>query len=100
MSFVAPLLFAAALGDFSSDPQLAKYRNLPHDVRVFIDRRMGCGHWAGEGAEDPERVREIQAALRDLRCAALPHDEQALRRRYRASPKVLAALTETADLIW
>lgn len=72
---------------------------VPTEVKAFIDRRMGCAHWAGEGAEDRARAREIHRALADLRCSALERDERALRGRHRRSPAVIKALDETRDWI-
>lgn len=54
----------------------------PAPVRAFVERRSGCNHWAGEEPYDRERARDIEASLRSLRCARLPDDERALRRRY------------------
>ncbi|HEY8573516.1 hypothetical protein [Phenylobacterium sp.] len=88
------------LGDLSAYPELARYADLPRDVRVFIDRRMGCNHWLGEAAYDRDRAREIDRALRQLACVRLDLDESRLKRRHFRSPRVLKALDETRDHLW
>jgi hypothetical protein len=95
-----PLIFAASLGDLSNYPDMAKYADLPRDVRVFIDRRMGCNHFAGEEPYNEERARQLEAAARELRCRRLESDETRLRRRYVRMPRVLKALTDTRDDYW
>ena len=65
---------------------------LPRDVRQFVERRMECDHWTGEEPYDKARRREIEAAIRDLRCAAIDRDDQRLTHRYSDRPQVLEAL--------
>lgn len=66
----------------------------PAPVRAFVERRAGCNHWAGEEPYDRERAREIATALRSLRCARLPVDERALRRRHVRQRDVLDILDQ------
>lgn len=73
----------------------------PKDVKMFVDRRMGCMHWSGEdGGGEPGRAREIQRALRKLRCAQLAADEARLRVRHINDTALLRTLTETGDWMW
>ena len=69
----------------------------PVDVSLFLERRTGCDHWAGEDAYDAARGQAIAAAIEALRCDDLDRDEKRLRRRFAAMPAVRAALDE-ADL--
>ena len=69
----------------------------PAPARAFIDRRTGCNHWAGEEPYDAPRRKEIEAALKDLRCDRLDADEAALLRRYRGDPDLAALLDAVRD---
>lgn len=91
------LVLAVSLGDLSGYPEIAKYGRLPRDVRVLIDRRLQCEHWAGEEPYDRARRRQINAAIRGLRCETVEREEARLAKRYSRSPSVLKALTETRD---
>ena len=87
--WVRPLLYlvmvsASWAGSARSD--------LPKDVRQVLDRRQGCDHWLGEEPYDAERRRQIERVVRGLGCAHLEKDEARLRRRYAASPAIIAAL--------
>jgi hypothetical protein len=70
---------------------------VPTDVKVFIDRRIGCNHWSGEGSEEEARAREIRRALMTLRCDKLADDEQTLRARHAKTPVVAKTLDETRE---
>lgn len=94
---VLAMTMAVGLGDLSGYPEIAKYGPLPRDVRVLIDRRLQCEHWAGEEPYDRARRRQINAAIRDLRCENVEREEARLAKRYSRSPTVLKALTETRD---
>jgi hypothetical protein len=75
------------------DTQLrAITRGQPQPVVAFIQRKSACDHWAGEEPYDKARAAEMARAERRLRCAALDHDEFALRHRYRPNSHVLRAL--------
>ena len=47
---------------------LAATDPLPPDVKVFVERRSHCEHWAGEEPYDAPRAAEIEAALRQFHC--------------------------------
>jgi len=68
---------------------------LPADVTSFICRRAVCNHWAGEDAYDPDRARQIETAVKRLRCGSLSHDETNLQLHYSVEPDVLRALERT-----
>jgi hypothetical protein len=91
------LAMTLQLGAQAGDPELDRYGPLPAEVRVLIDRRADCNHWAGEEPYDRDRKREIQRAIRDLRCETVPREETRLRRRYAKLPQVLLALADTRD---
>jgi hypothetical protein len=82
------------------DDLRARIDRSPHDVATFIDRRIGCNHWGGEGnTEYPERERQVRHALAALRCDRIDGDERALRMKYRRKPQVLELLSETESLL-
>jgi hypothetical protein len=70
----------------------AQAPELPGEVRQFVERRMECDHWTGEEAYDKARGREINRAIRELRCDRIERDDRRLMQRYSSSPKVLEAL--------
>jgi hypothetical protein len=88
------LLLAPALGDFAhdADPELHALASLPADVRVHIDRAINCAHWSGEEGYDADRRRQIQAALRSLRCDVLDREAARLKRRYANNLPVLRSI--------
>jgi hypothetical protein len=97
------LLLAALAADVVPDfngtyqQQMAGVRNLPADVRAFIDRRANCNHWSGEEPYDQDRRVQIQSAVKELRCEDLLKDETALQRRYQSNQPVLKALALSQD---
>lgn len=92
---VAVLLGLSASSSQAADP-LAAYKSAragaPADVGIYMDRRAGCMHWAGEEPNDADRRAEINNAIADLKCAAIDADEAALRRKYASQPSALAAI--------
>lgn len=76
----------------SYEQQMAAVRDLPADVREFIDRRANCNHWFGEEPYDQERRAEILAALNELRCMTLDIDEAALKSRHSGNDAVFRIL--------
>lgn len=77
---------------------------MPLEVRTLIARRAYCNHFWGEptnpGSRDPAdrgRIRQIEQALRELRCASVEGEERRLGRRYAKAPAILKALDETQD---
>jgi hypothetical protein len=70
------------------------------DVKTFIDRRMGCNHWSGEGSEEKARTLEIRRAMIVLRCEKLSDDERTLRAHHAKTPAVAKTLDETREWMW
>jgi hypothetical protein len=84
----------------AGDDLRARIDRSPQDVATFIDRRIGCNHWGGEGGtEYPERERQVRHALAALRCDRIDQDDRALRMKYRRKPQVLELLRETESLL-
>jgi hypothetical protein len=97
---VLALLMAAAVtwGGFEDFPQATpEMRAMPLGVRTLIERRAYCNHWWGEYAYDGPRGRQINEALRELRCSTVAREDRRLRRRYAKAPGILKALDETRD---
>jgi hypothetical protein len=70
----------------------------PPAIRRYVERRAMCNHWGGEPAWDAGRQRQIDRAMRALRCAALDREEAALRRRYAHRRAAIAVIEEAANL--
>jgi hypothetical protein len=87
---VCPFLILGLLG--MNAAQATASPTPPYDVARFLDRRMNCDHWAGEEPYDADRRREIDAAIRHLRCDAIARDERRIRKRYASRPAVLELL--------
>jgi hypothetical protein len=71
--------------------------DLPKEVAAVVMRRADCNHWMGEEPYDKARAREIERAIRQLKCDSLPGDEATLRKRYMDDPKVINALDRAQD---
>jgi hypothetical protein len=78
------------------EPASAEQR-LPADVARFLERREGCDHWAGEEPYDADRRREIEAAIRKLRCTSMERDAAGLGKRYAGRKEIVAKLAETKE---
>lgn len=97
-----PILFFAAsvclmAKQAPTDVEALK-KGVPKDVASFIDRTFECNHWGGEEPYDAKRAKQIERAVKRLRCDGLPRDEKKLRKKYRNNPKVLKALDEADNL--
>lgn len=66
----------------------AARHHAPKDVKAVVDRWEDCAHWGGEEPYDKERGREIDRALKALRCDGLPRDVAFLRHRYAGKASV------------
>jgi hypothetical protein len=75
----------------------ARLAEQPRAIRHFVARRMECDHWAGEEPYDAARRREIERAIRALRCGQIETDEVALRHRFARYPEIIVILDETRD---
>lgn len=78
----------------------AKAANVPtpKDVESLIDRITGCNHWAGEEAYDKERAKQINQAVKNLRCHQLDSDEKTLRRKYKNKANILKILNKKTKI--
>ncbi len=66
----------------------------PQDVRMFVERREGCEHFAGEDGANAARRQEIDDAMRKLRCDRLEIDAQRMLGRYSGKPDVVKLIRE------
>ena len=70
----------------------------PQSVRDLIERRISCNHWAGEDAhDDKERLAEILAAAKELKCQSLDQEQQALELKFKNQPKIVGLLKASRD---
>ena len=82
----------------AQDELLRAEQGQPKSVVALMDRYAGCNHWLGEEPTDPERARDINKAVTELRCAQLPQDAAKLKKRFSGNPKVLEAIDAAKDL--
>jgi hypothetical protein len=86
------------------DDSEARWCSYPHEVRVFIEKRQGCGHFRGEPVPEPEndpggeRKQDIHAALAKL-CRGTDSELERLRAKYRDDADVSKALATFEDRI-
>jgi hypothetical protein len=92
------LCLAAAPAFASDDPVDALKKGQPREVRQLIDRLVGCTHFAGEEGYDAERRREIESAMKELRCDRLDRDEAAALKRYAKQPATIRVLQQARAL--
>ncbi|WP_340676501.1 hypothetical protein [Paraperlucidibaca sp.] len=98
---LASILFAASLTFLLMDSAQAIDRlaegfpELPKDARVVAERTVACIYFSGElNGDGGDRDKEVAARLRKLKCDRVDRDLNAMRAKYRKSPKVLVALKE------
>lgn len=88
------ILIAALILAQSSAKELCDLeQSVPRDVGQFMMRYASCEHWGGEEPYDAARRREIERAVRELRCDRLRTDEETLNRRYFDKPDILTSIT-------
>jgi hypothetical protein len=90
---IAVVLIAVSLSAAANDdilPELKKGQ--PKEVKALIDRIYTCNHFAGEEGYDRERRAELNAAMRQNRCAQVETDEAKMVARYKNNRKVVHAL--------
>lgn len=71
--------------------------NLPDEVKKLVDRRQDCHHWAGEEPYDKARAKQIDRAMRSLKCDDVDRDVDRMRKEYPGDAAVRAALPDTID---
>src|SRR5579884_2793249 len=95
------LLFCAQTAQAAAQDvsMCGQFRHLPTDVRAFIERQVGCRHFAGEhtGGASRERDTEVNAEMDKLRCNTLDADALALVKRYWEKREVADAVLFFAD---
>ena len=73
-------------------------RDLPKEIRAFMERRAECNFWAGElTPNDADRNAEADANMVALRCGTLGRDEAALNQRYGSNPAYLKIIGVSAS---
>lgn len=71
------------------------FPELPKDVRGVAERIVACTYFSGElNGHGGDRDKEVTVRLRELKCDRVDRDLNAMRAKYRKTPKVLAALKE------
>ena len=68
------------------------------EVREFIVRKLGCGHWESQGAQTSLKDEDVRRAMKHLRCASLESDENFLRRTYARHEASMNALNATRGM--
>lgn len=86
--FVICPAYCGAQGD---DPLTDIKKGQPKAIGDIVDRIVGCNHWSGEPAYDAARSREIEEALKELKCSQLQSDVMRIKKKY-SSPGVKKAL--------
>ena len=69
-------------------------KGMPKQVKLFNMRKMECNHWAGEEPYDDERANQVDAAVKESRCANLDKDEKKLLKKYKSEPKVIDSINK------
>jgi membrane peptidoglycan carboxypeptidase len=91
------MLWMALLTAMVGAPAGDAATSAPADLRALVERRMQCDHWSGEEAYDKARQRQIDAAVRRLRCDTVDRDESALRGKYKDRPDWIELIDAAAD---
>ncbi len=91
--FIAPVAFSQETADVE---QLIKH--MPKAVSSYISRRVECNHWGGEEAYNHERAKQIEKAVKPLRCDRLDSDEKDLLAKYQNEPKIIKAIGAAKEL--
>lgn len=91
-----PLISVQCFADYEQDMATLQ-KGMPLSVSKFIDRRVMCNHWGSEGPYDEERRKEINSAIKDLRCTSLPKDEKRLRKKFKSNPAVIKSINEANE---
>ena len=92
-------LFVAVALSSELDELKIRVGAAPRPVREFIIRRAECNHFMGEEAYDRARARELQKAVRKLRCGELSADEKRIRRRFATQQMIGELLKCTKDMV-
>ena len=82
----------------AQDRLITGYPELPRDARNVAERSGGCQHFSGEIiGDDGERDRQVNRAMKKLKCEQLEQDAERIKHKYRNNPKVLRGLNEALE---
>ena len=100
LAFIFGIAILIAPAAFSQEPPGVErlIKEMPKAVASFISRRVECNHWGGEEAYDHERAKQIEKAVKPLRCDRLYSDEKKLLARYKNNPKIIKAIEAAKEL--
>ena len=79
--------------DFYNAPRPA---NIPKDVRAFVVRAQGCGHFSGEEGYDAERAAYLKKVMDEL-CPGLEAQRIRLLTVHAGQPSVLSLIEEVTE---
>ena len=102
MKVISPLVIAAGLfltyGPASAIDRLVEgFPDLPKDARDVAERGVACMHFWGEiTGSNKERDKEVNRALKKLKCDRIEQDLAKVRTKHQKNPKVLAILREAS----
>jgi len=88
----AVLLTSTAFMVFFVSAAQSANDQLPAEVRDLVSRREQCHHWAGEEPYDKARARQIETAIKRLRCEDVETEVEAMRQKYSTNAVIQAAL--------
>jgi hypothetical protein len=72
--------------------RIAQLEGIPLDVTTLGERGVECRRWSAMVITDAATDHRAERALTLLRCDALATDQEALRRKYAQSPRVLESI--------
>ena len=100
LAFIFGIAILIAPVAFSQEPPEVErlIKKMPKAVASYISRRMECNHWGGEEAYNHERAKQIEKAVKPLRCDRLDSDEMDLLAKYQNDPKIIKAIVAAKEL--
>jgi len=95
-ALVVSLLLAA--GNASAIDRLVEgFPDLPKDARAVAERGVGCMHFWGEiTGSDKERDKEVNRALKELKCDRVERDLATMRSKYKNDARIVQILREAS----
>ena len=92
------VLFMFSCAGSASSQKGKTPRNLPQDVKEFIERRDRCDQWRAEDMSDPERASFlINKMLQD--CMGTDFELKNLRSKYKDNAEIIEILSKYEDNI-
>lgn len=86
-------------GSGDKNPSVEKTSRLPADAARVVDRLAACVHFSGEfNGDGSDRDKEVATAMTELQCDRIEQDVLVIRKKYRNSATVQAALDSASDL--